>query len=113
MSAVAKNTEIPEADAQSVWRWVRSGDAVLVDVRETNEYDEEHIPGSVLSPLSMFEPDLFPAFSGKRVVVICAVGKRSAAAARQLINSGHGQVVNLTGGLAAWKDAGCPTSPAA
>ncbi len=108
----AVNT-IAEANATSVFQWLTSGEAVLVDVRETEEYASEHIAGSILSPLSMFEPDLFPAFAGKRVVMLCAIGKRSAAAAKQLAKVGYGDVINLTGGLQAWKDAGCPTSVAA
>jgi len=105
--------EIAEAEAGNVFQWLKSGEVVLVDVRETDEYATEHISGSILSPLSMFEPNLFPKFSGKRVVVVCAVGKRSAAAAKQLTKVGYGEVINLTGGLQAWKDAGCPTSVAA
>jgi len=105
--------EIDEAEAGRVFQWLKSGEAVLIDVRETDEYASEHISGSILSPLSMFEPDLFPKFVGKRVVMICAIGKRSAAAAKQLTKVGYGDVTNLTGGLQAWKDAGCPTSVAA
>lgn len=104
---------IDEAEAGSVFQWLKSGEAVLIDVRETDEYASEHISGSILSPLSMFEPDLFPKFGGKRVVMICAIGKRSAAAAKQLTKVGYGDVINLTGGMKAWKDAGCPTSVAA
>jgi len=102
--------EIAEAKAESVFRWLQNGEAVLVDVRETEEYAGEHISGSILSPLSMFEPDLFPKFSEKRVVMVCAIGKRSAAAAKQLAKAGYGDVINMTGGLQAWKNAGCPTS---
>ncbi len=101
--------DIIEVDAISVLLDLASGDVVLVDVRETDEYALEHVSGSILSPLSMFEPDLFPAFPGKRVVLFCAIGKRSAAAAKQLIKTGYGQVANLTGGLKAWKEDGCPT----
>jgi rhodanese-related sulfurtransferase len=113
ISPVTAETEIPEADAASVFQWLKSGDAVLVDVREIEEYASEHVSGSLLSPLSMFEPDSFPSFDGKRVVLLCAIGKRSAAAAKQLAKIGYTDVINLTGGLEAWKIAGCPTSQAA
>ena len=104
--------KVDEVSAASVLQWLKYGEAVLVDVRETDEYAREHVSGSILSPLSMFEPDLFPKFTGKRVVMLCAIGKRSAAAAKQLVKVGYGDVVNLTGGLEAWKQAGCPTSAA-
>ena len=87
-----------------------SGKIVLVDVRETVEYEADHIPGSLLCPLSTFEADLFPRFPGKPVVIHCAVGKRSAVACKQLIQSDYeGEVLNMAGGIDAWKAAGCPT----
>jgi rhodanese-related sulfurtransferase len=107
------DVEIPEIDAKTVFKWLESGRAVLVDVRETDEYEMEHVSGSLLSPLSMFEPELFPAFPEKHVVLFCAIGKRSAAAAKQLKKAGYDDVANLTGGLQAWKEAGCPTLLAA
>jgi len=105
----AEAVEIAEADVAAVFEWLNSGEIILVDVRETDEYAREHIPGSVLSPLSMFDADVFPAFPGKRIVFACAVGKRSAAAAKQLVKTGYGSVVNMTGGLLAWKEAGFGT----
>jgi len=101
---------ISDADPLTVLQWLSAGAAVLVDVRETDEFAEDHISGAILSPLSMFEPDLFPKFTAQRVVLMCAVGKRSMAAAKQLQKAGYGDVINLSGGLNAWKDAGCPTS---
>jgi len=101
---------IAEVQSPDVLEWLNNGDIVLVDVRETVEYEAEHIPGALLCPLSTFEADLFPKFPGKRVVIHCAVGKRSAAACKQLMNAGYAaEVVNLEGGINAWKTAGCPT----
>ncbi len=100
---------IGEAEPVQVRQWLDQNEIVLVDVRETSEYEQEHIPGALLCPLSMFEAGIFPKFPGKRLVLHCAVGKRSAAAAKQLIQSGYGDVTNLRGGLALWKEAGCPT----
>ncbi len=100
---------VPEADAQTVRRWLEAGEILLVDVRETSEYEQEHIPGSVLCPLSVFDSDLFPRIPDKMVVLHCAIGKRSAAAAKQLIKTGHTRIINLQGGIKAWKESGCPT----
>ena len=100
--------DVPEADALTVRGWLKAGEIVLVDVRETAEYEQEHIPGSVLCPLSVFDAELFPEIPEKKVVLHCAIGKRSAAA-KQLINAGHSRVINLQGGIKAWKEAGCPT----
>ncbi len=106
---ISKPLDIPEADALTVRGWLKAGEIVLVDVRETAEYEQEHIPGSVLCPLSVFDAELFPEIPEKIVVLHCAIGKRSAAAAKQLIDSGRTRVINLQGGIKAWKEAGCPT----
>lgn len=101
---------IIEVDPCTVLAWLDAGDTVLVDVRETVEYEAEHIPSALLCPLSTFEPELFPRFPGKRVVIHCAVGKRSAAACKQLQGIGYpNELRNLAGGIGAWKAAGCPT----
>ena len=105
---VSKPLDVPEADALTVRGWLKAGEIVLVDVRETAEYEQEHIPGSVLCPLSVFDAELFPEIPEKNVVLHCAIGKRSAAA-KQLINLGRTRVINLQGGIKAWKEAGCPT----
>ena len=68
-----------EVDANTVDGWLEGQQAVLVDVRETTEYEQEHIPGSVLVPLSVFDPERFPWITNKKLVFHCAVGKRSAA----------------------------------
>ena len=98
-----------EVDAETVNNWLDGQQAVLVDVRETTEYEQEHIPGSVLVPLSVFDPERFPWITAKKLVFHCAVGKRSAAAAKQLMQEGHPQLYNLAGGINAWKEAGLVT----
>jgi rhodanese-related sulfurtransferase len=98
-----------EVDANTVDGWLEGQQAVLVDVRETTEYEQEHIPGSVLVPLSVFDPERFPWITNKKLVFHCAVGKRSAAAAKQLMKEGHPQLYNLAGGIQAWKEAGLIT----
>ncbi len=82
--------------------------AVIVDVREASEYENERIPGAFLMPLSFFEAEAFPALPGIEVVLMCAVGKRSAAAGKQLLKAGFSRVQHMQGGLNAWKDAGFP-----
>jgi len=99
-----------EIDPCTAAEWLAAGDTVLVDVRETVEYEAEHIPGALLCPLSTFEAELFPRFPNKRVIIHCAVGKRSAAACKQLLNAGYGgELRNLEGGIGFWKEAGLAT----
>lgn len=100
---------VQEADVAQVKSWLDRNEILLVDVRETSEYEKEHIAGSVLLPLSSFEPDMFPSLPGKMVVLHCAVGKRSEAAGKMLLNEGYPTITHMTGGLAEWKAAGYAT----
>jgi len=100
---------VQEADVARVKAWLDRNEILLVDVRETSEYEKEHIAGSVLLPLSSFEPDMFPSLPGKKVVLHCAVGKRSEAAGKMLLNEGYPTITHMTGGLAEWKAAGYAT----
>lgn len=100
---------LEEIDAPTLARWLDSGEAVLVDVREASEYDYENVPGSVLLPLSFLDVARFPAITDRKVVFLCAVGKRAAAAQKQLASTGLEGIYNLTGGIDAWKKAGFET----
>lgn len=100
---------VDEADPETVKSWLDSGKAVLVDVRETPEYVEEHIAGALLVPLSEFDPQKIPQTPGTKVVMQCGVGQRSHRAAEYLLSQGYKDIVNLSGGIQAWKAVGLPT----
>lgn len=101
--------ELIEHDPRDVYASLQAGDAVLVDVREVSEYENERIAGAFLMPLSFFEAQHFPYITRERVILMCAVGKRSAAAAKQLMDAGFRTVHHMKGGLTAWKAHGLPT----
>lgn len=103
------NSALIELDPATVNTLLQSGEAVLVDVREDEEFAEEHIAGSYLYPMSDFEVDTWPSFPGKKVIISCLGGVRSAAIGNKLISVGHGWVTHMKGGLNAWKDSGLPT----
>ncbi len=109
MNTEPEQIELEEADVETVARWLARGEALLVDVRETSEFEQEHIPGAMLVPLSMLDADTFPRITIKKLVLHCAIGKRSAAAAKQLIKAGHVPPINMAGGLKAWREAGLET----
>lgn len=96
-----------EVDAATLKTWMDRGEAVLVDVREANEFARESIPGSTLVPLSNFDPAKIPAANGKKLVVHCLSGKRSANAQAQLAKAGI-SAINFSGGIMGWKEAGLP-----
>ena len=103
------HTTVQSAEVKQVRDWLDRNEALLVDVRETPEYEVEHIPGALLLPLSKFDPEFFPALPNKKVVLHCAVGKRSEAAGKMLLKAGHVDVIHMTGGIEAWKAAGYAT----
>ena len=100
---------VQSADVAQIKDWLDRNEILLVAVRETKEYEKEHIAGSLLLPLSNFDPEVFPTLPNKKIVLHCAVGKRSEAAGKMLLNEGHSDLVHMTGGIEAWKDAGYAT----
>jgi len=80
-----------------------AGDAfTLLDVRQPEEYESEHLPGAKLIPLPELGgrvPELDPE---KPTIVYCAIGGRSRVAAQVLAAKGFKEVFNLSGGIKAW-----------
>ncbi len=103
------NSGLIELEPLTVKAMLEAGEAVLVDVREDEEFAEESIAGSVLQPMSDFELATWPSFPGRKIIISCLGGVRSAAIANKLISSGQGWALHMKGGLNAWKDAGLAT----
>jgi sulfur-carrier protein adenylyltransferase/sulfurtransferase len=86
-----------------------SNGAVLVDVREPEEWAAGHIPGAKHVPKSYLESRIEGAVPDRsdHVILYCASGNRSAWAARTLIEDlGYEHVESMTGGFTLWKDRG-------
>jgi rhodanese-related sulfurtransferase len=101
--------KVHDLTPQDVASGLAAGEMLLVDVREPNETMMERIPGSVLLPLSQFDPHEIPDPAGRRVVFSCGVGIRSLRAAQAALAAGLPYDSHLAGGLKAWKAAGFPT----
>jgi rhodanese-related sulfurtransferase len=82
-------------------------DAHIVDVREPEEWIAGHIDGSQHIPMSQFLQRLDEVPADRDIVVVCAVGQRSARVTAFLNQRGF-QASNLGGGLHAWTAAGRP-----
>lgn len=92
---------VTHADALAL---IADAGVVALDVRTPGEHEGlGHIPGSWLLPLDLIAsaPSVLPA-DGRPVLVYCEHGVRSVAASRLLATAGVGEVLNLSGGLAAW-----------
>jgi rhodanese-related sulfurtransferase len=83
------------------------GDVTIIDVRETDEYTLGHVPGARLIPLGELVGRVDEVPTEGPVYVVCHSGMRSARAADFLASSGI-DAINVTGGTAAWQQAGLP-----
>lgn len=91
---------IREVDAYEALELL-DGDAVLIDVRQPDEWDAGHAPMATLIPLAEL-PDHLDELPRDRVIVCtCRSGGRSLRAATFLQDNGF-EAVNLTGGMIAW-----------
>lgn len=59
-----------EIDPVVTFSWHNAGEAILVDIREDDEWSEAHIPGTLLIPMSDFDAKCFPRWSGKRLKTV-------------------------------------------
>lgn len=76
---------------------------VLLDVRQDMEYENAHIPGAKLIPLGELADRIGELPHGKPLIVYCASGGRSMAAAALLDGQGRTGIVNMVGGMNAWE----------
>src|SRR5215213_8491615 len=100
--------QVEEVDPAEVSEHLGNG-IVLVDVRESEEWDRGHLPGAVHVPRSYLESRIEGAVSDRdaRVVLYCASGQRSALGAHTLKELlGYTDVASMTGGITLWKDRG-------
>ncbi|MAS55947.1 MAG: rhodanese-like domain-containing protein [Nocardioides sp.] len=98
-------TQVRDVDTHQARELAENG-ALLLDVREPNEWASGHIEGAIHMPLGDLNPASIPTHSP--IVAVCRSGNRSSKAALELLKSGH-DVVNMAGGMNAWHDAGLPT----
>ena len=102
--------QIREVDPRDVHDVAQNGNgAVIVDVREQQEFEESHIPGALHVPRGHLESRIEGAAKDRsqRVVLYCASGNRSALAAKTLQDElGYENVESMTGGITLWKDRG-------
>jgi rhodanese-related sulfurtransferase len=89
-----------EVDAADAAELIDSG-ALLLDVREPEEWEAGHVPGASFVPLGSLPLRLGELPTDRRIVVMCRVGGRSAVATEALVLAGL-DAVNLAGGIVAW-----------
>jgi rhodanese-related sulfurtransferase len=102
-------TEISPHDAAAK---SKSGEAVIIDVRDKDEWDEGHIPDATHLSRGTIEFDIEAKVPDPDAMIICHCGGggRSALAAESLQKMGYKNVRSMAGGFKAWEAAGLPTT---
>ncbi len=82
--------------------------ALLLDVREPDEYSAVHAPDAKLIPLGQLNSRLqeIASYKNKPIVVMCRSGRRSSQAVALLKEAGYTQVSNVKGGIQSWESEG-------
>jgi rhodanese-related sulfurtransferase len=96
------HSDLPAVDAATV-----PADAIVLDVREDDEWAAGHAQGAVHIPMGEVVTRIGEVPDGARVHVICRVGGRSAQVAQYLIAQGV-DAVNVNGGMLDWETVGRP-----
>lgn len=100
----------PWVNTARATQMINREDALVVDVREPNEYAGGHILGAKNLPVSRIADGVGELLKNRDrpLIVYCETGDRSAKAASALKKQGFSRVANLSGGLGAWRGAGLP-----
>jgi rhodanese-related sulfurtransferase len=102
-------TEISPTEAAAKFK---SGEALIIDVRDKDEWGEEHIPDAIHLSRGTIELDIEEKVPDLNALIICHCGGggRSTLAAQSLQKMGYKNVRSMAGGFKAWKAAGLPTT---
>jgi rhodanese-related sulfurtransferase len=102
-------TEISPGEAQVQ---TERGDAVLIDVREDEDWREDHAKGAKHLNRGVIELEIEEQVPDLKTPIICYCGggSRSALVAESLQKMGYENVRSLAGGFRAWKEAGLPSA---
>jgi rhodanese-related sulfurtransferase len=99
----------PEIDAATLAELMADPKTVAIDVREPEETAAERIPGTVLIPMSEFDPaQVVRNYGDRNIVFTCLSGARSGRAADAVAALGHPRPPSVANGIQGWKAAGFP-----
>ena len=97
--------------AQQAHAWLSNGEALLIDVREADEFKSEHIACAASAPLSRLKEtlSLMHIPNNRKIIFQCMRGKRGEQACSLLPRDDkESEIYNIEGGIEAWKEAGLP-----
>ncbi len=101
--------EVTVAETQE--RMTAHSDVRLIDVREDNEWADDHAAGAIHLGKGIIERDIESKVpdKGAELILYCGGGYRSALVADVLQNMGYTNVYSMAGGWKAWQESGAPT----
>lgn len=99
-----------EVSARELDVLLQNGQALVIDVREADEFSQGHIPGAINVPLSRFQASQLPDPQGRTMVLSCLGGKRSAMALDKCSAARAEVDTHLAGGFGAWQAAHLPVA---
>jgi rhodanese-related sulfurtransferase len=93
-------------------RLINHANAIVIDVREDNEYRAGHIVNALHVPTSQMGTanGRLEKYKDRPMILYCRSGQNSARLGSRLRRHGFGAVYNLKGGMLAWQNANLPTS---
>jgi rhodanese-related sulfurtransferase len=108
---MSDDTTVPAVTPDDARSRIGAG-AVLLDVREPDEWTAGHAPEATWIPMGELDTRQQELTPGQAIVVVCRSGGRSARVTTALVNAGY-DATNLAGGMQAWAAAGFPVVTAA
>jgi rhodanese-related sulfurtransferase len=102
------STSFRDLKLDEIKQLIEQGDYEVVDVRESWEREQGHIPGSRHAVLSSILANPHQQQFKDKTIFVCEVGERSAVAAEMAVALGIKDVVNFRGGHKAWRESGLP-----
>jgi rhodanese-related sulfurtransferase len=109
MTATPMNKALPSEVSPAQASQMQASGALILDVREQDEWDAGHVEGATLIPLGELANRLSELPQDTQIIVMCKSGNRSAKGRDLLLANGFTQVTSLAGGITAWIEAGLPT----
>jgi len=96
---------VPDVSPRDASQLLEAQDAVLIDIREPDEWAESRVPRAILRPMSTIREWYQDLPTDRPIIVLCRSGSRSHAVVHALTaQAGMTNVVNLRGGILAWAE---------
>ena len=111
MSCVAQKAEVEKLNLEDFEKKISVNNVILLDVRTAEEYKAGHIKGALQANWNNqkeFQERIKYIDKSSGVLVYCAAGSRSTAAATWMLSNGFNQLYELNGGFSNWKKKGMP-----